>query len=260
MGISSSNAPSVPLRPALLTNNNRRRAIILGATGATGRYLTYYLLKSPNWSRVTILHRRKVDMDELQKSIGELTQDELLKLTQHEVDMNNLADENNTRLFEDHDTCFCALGTTRDAAVTAENFRKVSLYMVRDGALAAKKSHVSHFSLVTSQGSNANVWANDWKISHGLLYIKTKGEAENSVIQQQFPQTSIFRPGLLNRPGSDRTMEKLLITANTLHVKTLAQAMIMDAESIDVSNNTEGGKPVIYENTQIQEMVTLIKN
>jgi len=55
-------------------------------------------------------------------------------------------------------------------------------------------------------------------------------------------------------------MEKLLITANTLHVKTLAQAMIMDAESIDVSNNTEGGKPVIYENTQIQEMVTLIKN
>lgn len=35
-----------------------------------------------------------------------------------------------------------------------------------------QEAGVSHFSLVTAQGANKNMWANDWGIFHGLLYIK----------------------------------------------------------------------------------------
>jgi len=261
MGTSTSKTKIIePLRQHVVTNDGRRRGIILGATGATGRFLVYHLLKSKEWSRVTILHRRKVDMDELQKSIGQLTSEELSKLTQHEVDMNTLADENNIRLFENHDTCFCTLGITRGAAGNAENFRKVDFYMVRDAAIACKKSHVNHFSLLTSAGSNANVWANDWKMAHALLYFKTKGEAENAVIQQQFPRTSIFRPGVLNRPGTTRFVEKFIVTSSALHVEDLAKLMIMDAESPEITDNTVNEKPIFYESAQIHELVTLCKN
>jgi len=259
MGTSSPSKLIEPLRQHVVTNDGRRRGVVLGATGATGRFLVYHLLKSKEWSRVTIIHRRKMDIDELQKSIGQLTEEELLKLTQHEVDMNSLADENNAHLFENHDTCFCVLGITRDIAGTAENFRKVDLYMVRDGAIACKKAHVNHFSLLTSQGANANIWANDWKITHGLLYLKTKGEAENAVIQQKLPRTSIFRPGPLNRPGTDRMIEKILVPSSAVHVSDLAKVMIMDAESTEITDNTTAEPPLIYENNKIQEMATLCK-
>lgn len=35
---------------------------------------------------------------------------------------------------------------------------------------------VPHFALVSAQGANAGVWASDWKLFHGLLYMKTKGQ------------------------------------------------------------------------------------
>jgi len=199
-----------------------------------------------------------LDLDEFQKNVGQLTPDELSKLTQHEVDMNALTNEDNIRLFENHDTCFCTLGTTRDGAGTAENFRKLEFFMVRDSAIACKKAHVNQFNLLTSQGANANLWASDWKIAHGLLYLKTKGEAENSVIEQKFPRTSIFRPGPLNRPGTDRLLEKLFASGG-LHVSDLAKVMIMDAESTDVDSSVVE-TPLFYESNQLHEMATLCKN
>jgi len=259
MGTSSSQTKVIePLRQHVLTNDGRRRAVVLGATGATGRFIVYHLLKSKEWSRVTVIHRRKLDLDEFQKGVGQLTQDELSKLTQHEVDMNALANEDNIRFFENHDTCFCALGTTRETAGTAENFRKIEFYMVRDSAIACKKANVNQYNILTSQGANANLWASDWKIAHGLLYLKTKGEAENVVIEQKFPRTSVFRPGPLVRPGTDRMMEKLFATSG-LHVSDLAKIMIMDAESTAVDSSVVE-KPLFYENSQLHELATLCKN
>ena len=33
-----------------------------------------------------------------------------------------------------------------------------------------------HFALVSAPGANPRVWASDWKLFHGLLYMKTKGQ------------------------------------------------------------------------------------
>jgi hypothetical protein len=36
--------------------------------------------------------------------------------------------------------------------------------------------------LVSAQGANATIWANDMKLFHGLLYARSKGEAEALVL------------------------------------------------------------------------------
>lgn len=41
--------------------------------------------------------------------------------------------------------------------------------------------------------------------------MRTKGEAENAVIAQGFPRTTVLRPGMLDRGLSDRFMEKLIL-------------------------------------------------
>jgi len=238
-----------------------RSAVVIGGTGATGQYLVYYLLRSPEWSKVTAFTRREISLKDLQTNIDvskeqELTEEQLNKLTQHTIDMGKIAEEQKS--FEGHDVTFCVLGTTRDVARTAENFRKVDFDMVKDAAVASKNVGISHFSLMTSQGANGNIWANEWKIGHGLYYLKIKGLIENEIIGLKFPRTSIFRPGMLERPNSDRWVEKLGVLSKT-HVSKVAAVMILDAESDTPDTNTVE-KPIIYENNVIAKLGDLYLN
>ena len=61
-------------------------------------------------------------------------------------------------------------------AGTAANFRKVDLEYVKQAAQAAKQAGAQRFSLCSSKGANANVWASDLSLCHPLLYVKTKGQ------------------------------------------------------------------------------------
>ncbi len=87
---------------------------------------------------MTIIHRREVDIEQLEKDMGELTEEQKSKLTQHKIDMSKVKEE--SELFKGHHVTFCVLGTTRDAAKSADNFRKVDLYMVRDAGIASKQA------------------------------------------------------------------------------------------------------------------------
>jgi len=249
------NQPKVQIQPLRkhITGNGGRRGLIIGATGATGQYLLYQLLKSNEWSKITCIHRREIDLSTIENTIGKLTDDEKSKLRTHTIDMEKLSEQE--ALFRDHDVTFCVLGTTRAIAKTAENYRKVDLYMVRDAGIASKQAGVSHFSLLTSKGANQNIWANDWAITHGLLYLQIKGLAEQEIIKLKFNKTSFFHPGYLERPNSDRWFDKMGVMKGTL-VGDVAKVMIMDAES-DVVNNNEVEQPIIYEENVIQELAKL---
>lgn len=59
----------------------------------------------------------------------------------------------------------------------------------------AKAAGARHFSLVSAQGANPGVWACDLKPFHPLLYMRTKGKAEEAVKAQGFQYTTILRPG-----------------------------------------------------------------
>jgi len=237
----------IPIRQHLSFGDMRRSAVVIGATGATGVALVEQLLRSNEWGRVTVIHRRPVDI-----SAMNLDEDQISKLRQHTVEMEHLVSDEVMELFKGHDVTFCTLGTTRDVAGTADQFRKVDVQMVRDSAISSRKSGVGHFSLMSSQGANANVWACDWKICHPLLYMKSKGEAENAIIDLRFPRTSIFRPGLLDRGsmarGPERFSAKFL---GSTSVSDVAAAMIYDAESTVVDGTED---PVIYEGNEVQSL------
>ncbi len=57
----------------------------------------------------------------------------------------------------------------------------------------------------------------------GLLYLKTKGDAEQCIIGETFMKTSIFRPSSLDRDATGNSSVKL-------SVRDLAAVMIYDAE------------------------------
>lgn len=86
------------------------------------------------------------------------------------------------------DMAFCALGTTRAKAGSAEAFRKVDLELVTEFARHARARGARVFALVSSAGAHAR---------SPLLYPRTKGEAEEAAAKLGFPSLIIARPSLL---------------------------------------------------------------
>ena len=250
--------------------------MVLGPTGATGKYLVYNLLKSKDYGKVTLIHRRLFDLDNellnhktYKNENLSLTINERNKLSQHVINMDNLNSEENEKYFANHDILFCTLGTIRKTAVTAENFGKIDVGYVSQSAKISKRVGIKHYSLLTAKGANKNIYNNiplfnkiipQWMIQssvlHGLWYIKCKGDAEQSVIDERFDKISIFRPGMLERPEADRMGESFLHSLpftlpflHSTHVRDVAKTMILDSQSDD--NDHE---PIFYEKEMIDDI------
>ncbi|RMZ54497.1 hypothetical protein APUTEX25_002073, partial [Auxenochlorella protothecoides] len=186
--------------PRIMATKNLK-AVVVGATGAVGGEILGQLLVNPAWGEVVVVGRREAPVPPEYKGWDPA------KLQHKVIDMDNLASEASSA-FEGADTVFCALGTTRATAGSAEAFQKVDLEYVRAAAEAAKQAKVSHFSLISAQGANPRMWASNLSLAHSLLYIKTKGLAEEAVKSQGFAYTTILRPGLLARGDKARTAER----------------------------------------------------
>lgn len=200
-----------------------KKAVVVGATGAIGEHVVGQLLSSGRWN-VTTVGRRPMTVPPEYKDTAKG------ELKQVNINMDKLAAEAGAE-FQGADSVFCCLGTTRKAAGSAEDFIKVDYEYVKASAEAAKAAGCSHFSLVTAQGSNANLWANNWGMFHMLLYPQTKGRAEEAVKQQGFASALIYRPGLLNRGDKSRGIEKMMLRlSDGIPVAGVAKLMIAGAE------------------------------
>ena len=100
-----------------------------------------------------------------------------------------------------------------------------------EAAKIASNAKISHASVVSASGANHNQWARDW--IHPLLYIRTIGQKEQTVIKNKFNRVSIFRPGMLIRLVHNETwIERIMKEKGLgLRVDDLASAMIYDAEN-----------------------------
>ncbi|PNH05892.1 hypothetical protein TSOC_007809 [Tetrabaena socialis] len=195
-------------------------AVVVGATGAVGEALVHQAVKNAAFSRVVTIGRRPLE--------GVPVEGRVAELVQKQVSMDNMEVEAKDA-FAGADVVFCALGTTRKVAGSAAAFKKVDFEYVAASARLAKECGAAHFSLVSAQGANARVPANDLGLFHGLLYAKTKGLAEEAVVGQGFQRTSIFRPGMLDRGDKTRQGEKLFLKlAPSLDVRDLARIMLLD--------------------------------
>ena len=198
---------------------NKKRALIIGATGLTGRFVIEMLSSDSRISEVIAFVRNKTNFNE--------------RVTQIEFDTDNLSAVKSQM---NGDYVFCCLGTTIKQAGSQENFRKVDLYLVEEIAKAARENKVPSFTVVSSIGASAK---------SGNFYLRTKGQMEESLKGAGFKDLNIMRPSMLlgMRPNS-RPLEdagKVLIKLATplmigklkkyrpVHAADLARFMIETA-------------------------------
>ena len=196
-------------------------ALVLGASGATGRELVKLLLDDSNFSQVSIFVRTDPKISDK-------------KLTIHKIDFAKL--EEYKDLIKG-DILFSALGTTKKEAGGKKEQYLVDYTYQYEFAKMASDNRVTNYSLVSSTGANSN---------SSFFYPKTKGELEESVKKLNFKKIDIFQsPMLIRQPDLMRSGEKsgikflnavnkigILKSQKPLNVKDLALKMIKEALNI----------------------------
>ena len=193
------------------------KAIIIGATGTTGKSLLPLLTEHSEIERIDCFGRRNPDFSHP-------------KLYAHQIDFAQIETWQND---VQGDVLFACLGTTLKATGSKEAQWAVDYEANFEFAKAARQNGVNTLVLVSASGANA---------ASSLFYPRMKGELEQALIALNFPRLTIFRPPLLIRPNSDRLGEKvaeqifrglnrigLLKNQRPLAVETLAQAMLKAA-------------------------------
>jgi uncharacterized protein YbjT (DUF2867 family) len=194
-------------------------ALLIGATGATGKELVQLLLKDDSFQTVTIFVRRKPEMQHP-------------KLIVHVIDFDK---PQQWKELVKGDVLFSCLGTTLKAAGSKEAQWKIDYEYQFQFAKAAKENQVANYVLVSSAGADP---------ASSIFYTKLKGKLEEAVKGLGFPKITILKPSLLARKNTDRKAEVismkviqflnklgLLRSMKPLPTETLAQAMINCAKS-----------------------------
>jgi len=195
-----------------------KKAIVIGGTGATGSQLVKQLLESPDWSQVTTIGRRPVLSGDKNDKLNDIVINDMYDLSETESD------------WFGHDTFFNCIGTTRSLAGGAQNFVKIEQGISDQAAHFASKANIPHALVISADGANHEKKAVDW--IHPLLYIKTIGQKEQTLLNRSFEAITIFRPGFLIRSMNKRSIASNFFrsTGLGLPVDLLASAMIRDAE------------------------------
>jgi len=162
--------------------NQTKIALVIGATGATGKPLVSQLLADPEFSEVHIFVRNKIEIS-----------NPALKV--HIVDFENMEQWKN---LIKGDVSFSCMGTTLKQAGSQAAQKKIDFDYQNNFAKYSKENGVSHFILVSAYGASAK---------SSIFYSRIKGELEDSIKNLQFNQCSIFQPGMLDRQNTDRKME-----------------------------------------------------
>ena len=199
----------------------KKKALIIGATGATGTQLLSLLLESDNWDKITTISRKPVLNGENHKKLNQVVIDSFDKLDQTAESWNG------------NDSFFNCIGTTRKIAGGAKQFVDIEFGISLKCAELASKAKIPNASVISASGANPNAWAVDW--IHPLLYTKTIGMKEETLIKHfSFDNVSIFRPGMLIRKYNEHSrLQRFFNSSNLgLPVRALAAALKRDAEAI----------------------------
>ena len=257
-------AEMAPL-PRTLPETSRQpehlHAVVVGATGATGRQLIRKLCAESRWASVTAVTRRSPASGELYDGLHapaklhvQVVED--LEAPEHEASI--LAAWSGAHVL------FNTIGTTRSAARSAAAFKHVEIRLTERAADLGRRAGIPCASVVSASGANAGMYVDPWELVHPLLYMQTLGRKEQMMVDASFAELSVFRPGMLNRLKGDRLWENTVNSlALGLRVDELASAMEMDAVAMVAAaagGNAGGnagvgapnGSPAVYEgNTRI---------
>jgi uncharacterized protein YbjT (DUF2867 family) len=211
-------------------------ALIIGATGATGRDLLEQLLADPEFNKVDIFVRKETGVKHE-------------KLQSHIIDFN---EPSQWRHLVKGDVLFSCLGTTLKIAGSKEAQWKIDHDYQYHFAQAAKANNVPQLVLVSADMASPD---------SRLFYSRMKGQLEEEVKALNFERLDIFNPPLLIRKNTDRGGERMAKTIlgifnslglfrsqKPLPTEELAKAMIKVAKM-----KTPG--IFKYRNKQIRELL-----
>ncbi len=147
-----------------------KTAIIIGATGLVGSTLAKQILENPEYSRVTLLLRKPLDLQHP-------------KLKQEIIDF---AQPDSTKIIGDD--LFCAMGTTLQKAGSKQAQYKIDCTYPFEIGKIAKANGVKQYILVSSIGSDAN---------SSNFYLRTKGDLEQKIKALDFENFISVRPSFI---------------------------------------------------------------
>ena len=161
------------------------KALIIGATGATGKDLVNVLLQDPDYTEVVIFVRRSSGMA-------------------HPKLMEILTDFDKLEEVSEHikgDVLFSCLGTTLKAAGSKDKQWHIDYEIPLKFAEIAKHNGLSKVVLLSAYGAST---------TSNIFYSKMKGKLEEDMDSLAFDQYIIFKPGMLLRKNTDRLGERIM--------------------------------------------------
>lgn len=209
------------------------KAILIGATGATGKDLLQLLLKDDSFTQVDIFVRRKLEINHN-------------KLNIHVIDFDK---PEQWKHLVKGDVLFSCLGTTLKAAGSKDAQWKIDYEYQYQFAKAAKENGINNFVLVSSSGADPK---------SKIFYTRMKGKLEEAVKALSFSKITIFNPPILERKNTDRKGEiialkavkffnkiGLFLSQKPLPTEVLAQAMINSAKTKQTGLTFLKGKEIL---------------
>jgi len=187
--------------------------LITGATGLVGGHLLRMMVQEPRITRITAATRRPLPdkpVDVLNPWDPQLT-DALAQVT------------------APVDIVFCCLGTMRREAGSKEAFVHADYTLVVDTALTGQRLGARHMLVVSAMGANAH---------SPFLYNRVKGEMEEALIAQNWPQLTIARPSMLLGDRDKRRLNESLLAPvfsllpgnwKSIEARDVARALLAEA-------------------------------
>jgi uncharacterized protein YbjT (DUF2867 family) len=151
---------------------NQKTAIILGATGLTGRLLLRKLIADDSYTSIKLFSRKASGntAPKIKEFVGDMLQLEHFKndFTADEV--------------------YCCIGTTSAKTKDRAVYKAIDYGIPFAASKLAKENNIPTYLVVSAMGANSK---------SKIFYNRTKGEMEQAVLSQKIPNTYILRPSLI---------------------------------------------------------------
>ena len=162
-----------------------KKALIFGSSGLVGSNLVKIILQNEKYDHIKLFVRSE-------------TENKSKKLEIIKTDFNNLEKHKDSIVGDD---CFFCIGTTRKNTPDKNEYIRTEYNIPVEIGKIAKSNSVNSFIYVSSLGANPNASG---------LYLKNKGQAEQELINLNFPRLAIIRPSiLLGNRKENRIGEKI---------------------------------------------------
>ena len=146
-----------------------KKALIFGSSGLVGSNLVKIILQNEKYDHIKLFVRSE-------------TENKSKKLEIIKTDFNNLEKHKDSIVGDD---CFFCIGTTRKNTPDKNEYIITEYNIPVEIGKIAKSNSVNNFIYVSSLGANPNASG---------LYLKNKGQAEQELINLNFPRLAIIRP------------------------------------------------------------------